>query len=313
MPNPPPPVDMCAWDSYAYWRADGARAKQCWYVSFCLMMSSVQDRLTGLALAESENLNWATTAFYYSAMHAGRLLFFVCSGDYPTQHRDMNAILEGGNGRAKVDWLKKFHGYIGTPGTAGGVEEKSTAATDLRASLMNAVAASCPGSDAAVQRFMPLLPKFKNLRNDSNYEALLVAHERNHFLVTDTFRKLTCAADKASAISVDMAIGLYLEHVKSAQQFQAEHGRFLSAHRLYLRGRFEQSLSEKFKGSPRALAVLREAIAALATPDNPPGEAGSQEVEAFLEPIMYGQFGQKQGLMDRWEGDVASLEAVVGV
>lgn len=313
MPTPPPPRDMHAWDSFAYWQTGDARAKQCWYVSFCLMMSSVQDRLTGLALYESGNLNWATTAFYYSAMHAGRLLFFVCCGDYPMQHRDMNAILEGGGGRAKVDWLKKFHTYIGTPGVAGGVDEKSTTATDLRASLMDVVTASFPGSDVAVQRFTPLLPEFKNLRNDSNYEALLVAHERNHFLVTETFRRLAGAADRASAIGVAMAIALYLEHLRTAPQFQAEQGHFLSAHRLYLRGRFEQSLSEKFEGSRRALAALREAIAALTVPDGPLGELETEEAEAFLDPIMYGQFGGKQGLMDRWKGDVASLEAVVGV
>ena len=303
---------MHAWDSFVYWRASEARAKQCWYVSFCLLMSSVQDRLTGLALAEAGNLNWATTAFYYSAMHSGRMLFFVCSGDYPIQHRDMNGILEGVNGRAKVDWLKKFHAYIGAPAGTGVIEEKSAAASDLRTSLMSAVAVSFRGSDATVQRFAPLLPKFKNLRNDSNYEALLVAHERNHFLVTETFQRLARAADTTSALGVSMAIRLYLEHLRGSAQFQAEHDRLLSAHRLYLRGRFEQSLREKFHGSPSALDALREAVAALADPGGAAAEPDDPELDAFLDPIMYGQFGQKQGLMDRWERDVASLEASVG-
>ncbi len=55
IPIPPAPA------SHTYWRESDARVKQFWYVSFCLMMSSVQDRLTGLALREKGNLNWMTS------------------------------------------------------------------------------------------------------------------------------------------------------------------------------------------------------------------------------------------------------------
>lgn len=100
---------MNAWPSHAYWRESEARIKQQWYDSFCLMMTSAQDRLTGLMLRESGNLNWATTAFYYSGVHAGRLLCFVCTGDYPTGHAQLADLLAIGPQPREQNPPRQFH------------------------------------------------------------------------------------------------------------------------------------------------------------------------------------------------------------
>lgn len=307
----PPPADLRLCDSHRYWRESDARIKQCWYVSFCLMMSSVQDRLTGLALREARNLNWATTAFYYSAVHAGRLLCFLCAGDYPTAHADLaNLLAPAGNGRVRFDWLNKFRAYVGgTPGAQVAAPQGTPA--QLRSSLLRTVGAGFPGASARVDRFAPLLSAFKNLRNDANYESLLIAHEKEHFLVTKGFDELAQAANDVSDIATEMATALYAENLVTGDPFAQDRDRFLAAHRLYLRGRFERSLIEKFSDYPSAMNGLQRAVEALTISGGHTPELSPAEVEAFLDPIMYDTFGEKQGLMRRWKRDVEALRAEV--
>lgn len=314
-PRPTPPADVRDWPSYRYWRENNDQIKQYWYVSFCLMMSSVQDRLTGLALRETGNLNWATTAFYYSAVHAGRLLCFVCTGDYPTGHAQLAQLLAPDRERPEnrtrrqfhFDWLDRFQRYLGgaAPRTSA---EQSRADRDA---ILGAINVGLPQVRPKVDRFGPLLAAFRNLRNDCNYESLLVAHEKRHFLVTEGFDLLVGAADEASAVAMDMATALYIENLKTEQCFETERDLFVAAHHLYLKDRFERSLHDKFQHSQVAMTGLQHATEGLAVQDGAEESASAHAVEEFLNPIMYGQFGQKQGLMDRWKRDVEALKYIV--
>jgi len=277
-------------------------------------MSSVQDRLTGLALRETENLNWATTAFYYSAVHAGRLLCFLCAGDYPMGHADMaNLFAAGASGRVRFDWLETFQAYVAGAGPTQQITDTQADARVLRPSLEAAVRASFPSTAAAVASFAPLLSKFKKLRNDCNYEAFLVAHERNHFLVTPGFDDLARAADRASAMAVEMAVSLASESMSAEPAFGPSRALFIASHNHYVRGRLEESLAEKFRHSPSAMSELRTVRDALRVSPVPGPTITADDVDTFLHEIEYGQFGQKQGLMDRWRQDVAALKTSVGL
>lgn len=292
--------------SFRYWRETPARVKQLWYTSFCLMMSSVQDRLTGLALRETGNLNWATTASYYSAVHAGRLVCFVCAGDYPTGHADLSDLLAPREARTSqrprrihLDWLGRFRRYVESRRTAD-----DTRLELHRCSLIAAIDATLPGVRATFDQFAPLLTHFKNLRNDCNYEALLIAHERNHTVVTDGFNELAEAAQSVSNLAADLAVTAYSEHLKQAECFHAERERFHAAHSAYLTGRFAQSLGDKFQGSGCAMDELHRIQARLEWPGTP----DDIDVGEFLAPIMYETFGEKRGLMTRWRQDIGDLQ-----
>lgn len=312
MPPTPPPPNVENWPSHIYWRETDARVKQLWYVSFCLMMSSVQDRLTGLSLRESGNLNWSTTAFYYSAVHAGRLLCFVCTGDYPTGHAELASLLSPSPPappnpprRFHFDWLDKFKRYVGTPAVPAPGVVAAPPRPDLEA-IQLAIDAHMPALRASFDQFAPLLAKFKNLRNDCNYEALLVAHEVNHFTVTDGFRELVTSADRASSLAVDLATGAYLAHLRGNPCFEPSRVKFHAAHDLYLDGRFGLSLQTKFGTSHTAMGELHRITESLRWP----GAEPVADIEnAFLSPIMYDTFGEKQGLMRRWRDDINELKA----
>src|SRR5439155_2199997 len=157
---PPSLTDMSNWPSYAYWRESDDHVKRLWYVSFCLMMSSVQDRLTGLALQESGNLNWATTAFYYSGVHAGRLVCFVCFGDYPMGHAELATLLAPTqrtrtgqpSRRFRLDWLNKFLKYVRANNDNAALQNSQAPRPDHN-SLLTAIDATLPGMRAAFDRF----------------------------------------------------------------------------------------------------------------------------------------------------------------
>jgi hypothetical protein len=301
--------------SYAYWRESDSRVKRFWYVSFCLMMSSAQDRLTGLALRESGNLNWATTAFYYSAVHAGRLVCFVCCGDYPTGHAELANLLaptqpartQRQPRRFHFDWLDKFQRYV-RANNGSGVARNAQAPQYDHDALVAAISESLPILRARFDRFAPLLANFKNLRNDCNYEALLVAHEVNHDKVTEGFRKLVESAEWASGLAVDLATIWYLTNLKSADCFNRDREKFHAAHNKYLCGRFETSLRQKFQNSAEAMTELQRVKSVL----NWPGASDGNNIQTFLKPIMRGSFGDKQGLMERWRNDIDVLYRQTG-
>jgi hypothetical protein len=310
--NAPLATEMSNWPSYTYWRESDDRVKQFWYVSFCLMMSSTQDRLTGLALRENGNLNWATTAFYYSAVHAGRLLCFICCGDYPTGHAELANLLapieaprmQRQPRRFRFDWLDKFQRYVRPDNRSRGAQPPQQD-HDV---LVAAINATLPMLRAPFNRFAPLLSKFKNLRNDCNYEALLVAHEVNHLTVTEGFKNLVESAEQASRLAVELAIDAYLTNLQGADCFNRNREQFHAAHSKYLHDRFEHSLSRKFHNSITAKEELRRFTGRL----DWPGAPSACDLDGFLAPIMYDTFGEKQGLMGRWLDDIAALRRQLG-
>lgn len=161
-----------------------------------------------------------------------------------------------------------------------------------------------PELRAEFDRFAPILAKFKNLRNDCNYEALLVAHEVNHIRVTPDFDNLVKCADEASKAAVELAVAAYLGHVRSDPCFEAHRSQFHAAHNNYVSSRFNHSLRRKFNGSSTARTELLRLSGLLAWPQGP----AANDTDQFLEPIMYDTFGEKQGLMQRWRDDITALQ-----
>ena len=173
---------------------------------------------------------------------------------------------------------------------------------------MNAIDSRMPTLRASFDRFAPLLAKFKNLRNDCNYEALLVAHEVNHFTVTRGFDILVEAAQEASRSAVDLATSAYLANLRSDPRLTASREQFHAAHTLYVDGRLASSLRTKFASSVDAMDELRRVIESLRWADTP--EVPDIEDE-FLSPIMYDAFGAKRSLMERWQDDIDELQAAL--
>lgn len=292
--------------SYKYWRESDARIKQFWYVSFCLLMSSVQDRLTGLALRESRNLNWSATAFYYSTIHAARLVCFVVSGDYPKRHEQLARLFSPAGSSSpnaiSLDWWASFMSEMG--GAAGTPRDSERRSSIDAAVLRDGIQACISKLSGGIGSLVPLA-KLKNLRNDCNYEALLVAHEVEHDTVTAGFEELADSADHALGLAVDLACAVYLAHLQLDRAFETSRSKIHAAHARYLADRLEESLLRKFSPSPSAMTELARVLKALEWRGAQP--TAPDELDRFLRPIMRDTFDEKNVLMKKWKEDITAL------
>jgi hypothetical protein len=210
--------------SLAYWRSSQERQAQRFYVAFCLLMSSIQDLILGLKEREDQNLNWSATCSYYSLVHAGRLLTFLVFGDFPKSHEKLGEVISGealSNVREHrqdprledgypFNWLRGFTRVVQTE---HGVRE-SPAQAGSRGGFRDVVfeyldGLGVRGADRRLSEFGSLLAKAKLLRNDSNYESLLIAHEYRHDTMTSALSRLAEEMARAAVSSLPLAVNAF--------------------------------------------------------------------------------------------------------
>ncbi len=158
---------------YHYWRwnpSGAARGRerlgQRIYTIVCLLWSALHDRIVGEGL-RARHPNWRAIASYYSMVHSVRLVWFVLYGGYPKGHSQLGAAMSG-DGAARADWS---HGDL----RAGRAPIHCDA-------LRGALQIGLKREDLA-QRLNSIGQLFSaavRLRNDANYESLVLAHQYNH-------------------------------------------------------------------------------------------------------------------------------------
>lgn len=158
---------------FHYWRWDEleptrstARLGQRMYTTACLLWASMHDAGGGKRLAQ-EHPNWSAISHYYSMVHSLRLAWFVLYGGYPTGHANLVKPFTGTES-AVANWA---HGDL-RAGTANIYRDALHGA--IRAGLGN----------AALADELPTVGKIfevsRKLREDANYESLLLAHQYYH-------------------------------------------------------------------------------------------------------------------------------------
>ena len=201
--------------SIRFWRESEQRAAQRFYVAFCLFVSAVQDAFLGLRERETGNLNWSGTCSYYSLVHGGRFLAFLAFGDLPMQHRDLADLFDTEAGiRARshyetngypFDWLRKFVGQSAAPDADTEPNQqwvRENATHDVVIRYLQTIGVD--DAEARVRQFGRMLGLAKPLRNDTNYEALLIAHEYRHQEMTQAFCELSSALSDAALTSLTL-------------------------------------------------------------------------------------------------------------
>ena len=195
-------------DPNKYWERDQKAKSQRLYVAFCEFAASFLDYGTGrdLLLRGAQNagrLNWASTAFYYSLVHAGRFLIFVPIGDFPTKHGDLaQCFRQDGEGKP-TDWLNGFAEQIAAnQRQTADRYRKRIHFQDICAYWVEKV--EVPQAQEFLTTFGKKLARAKELRNENNYEALLIAHEYRHFRMTESFRNLAKAMRQVARSALEV-------------------------------------------------------------------------------------------------------------
>jgi hypothetical protein len=292
-------------DPLGHWRrSPQARAQQL-YVAFSEIASSCLDYCEGSkvlreAAASNGRLNWASTILYYCMIHSARLLVFLPFGDFPTNHAQLaKCFAENGGGGVRTNWLDGFAGQqVGT---------YRASVTFARISEFWSIADQPEGARRHLVRMGQVLIPARNLRNENNYEALLIAHEYQHPYVTPAFRDLADtmreAASEALKMSVEWFRAYLLVRVGATAGGSLEEAQFVSR---YVRTRVEQPIQSWY-----GTDIADETADLLRPLSVPSGAANDTAVERMERDVDFAVFHPKAGLMTDFERKVGEFRATV--
>jgi hypothetical protein len=147
------------------------------------------------------------------------------------------------------------------------------------------------------------LSKAKKLRENSNYEGLLITHEYNHVMVTECFENLVSVLAAASETILPEAI-CFFKNFLDAYQRREHWYAFLNWERekegLYY---LEDSLLNKVKDRKALFKVARFLSPLRQAPNQSEGVA-----EQVQENIKMGVFGGKSRLMNDFRNKINQLQ-----
>lgn len=303
--------------SIIYWRSPQERPPQRFYVAFCLLMSSIQDCLIGLKEREFQNLNWSATCSYYSLVHAGRLLTFLPLGDYPTSHSKLRSLLSptgsAGGGRPAqrhgypFDWLLDFTRMADAGRQVRQVQAQVPELGELRLLIIQYLE-EVGVTDAATRLdgFGNLFQTAGQLRNDSNYEALLIAHEYQHNKLTYAFDKLAEHMANAADSTLLLAIDAFNGFLRSDPDLQENRNVYYNFLYDYLHQRILNAILRKL---PRTGSFERKLGELVARIDAQQTNLDYHELERLVSLDI---FDDKARLMEDFISKIKSLGAAAG-
>lgn len=316
-----PCVDWHDWERCAdchapfhYWRwndLDHEAAKQHLgeriYICACLFWTGLHDHRLGQRLL-SENPNWSAVCNYYSMVHCLRLFWFMLYGSYSTGHNSLARGLQSGGRGARADWSNDL---------------LRRGETNLTSASFQAVLRD-EFQDGAIADKVPLIgamfERARVLRNDSNYESLILAHQYFHggveVNIPDEMARTADVMSQASRFVIQytsQVIGLVFKNDRPWIGIESPYsGADLKA--LLLRYVYDKIrgannghepdttvLMEWFQGLPEILQAMTDAESNV---DNPARE--------LVACIGYSVFGAKRNLMREFRDKVRDLENALG-
>jgi hypothetical protein len=280
-------------------------------------MSSAQDSILGHKERASNNLNWSATCSYYSLVHAGRLLCFLALGDFPTSHATLRHVLSSRpQGRANprgrqhgypFDWLNGFATLGGGGRSAQVVSSERGIGVEFRqiiAGYLNHVQVT--DVEDRLTEFGALLAAAGPLRNDSNYEALLIAHEYRHVAMSDAFESLSrsmgTAAESALPFVIDAFNG-FRRHDPDLQQGRDEYEAFLHE---YVHDRIGGAIRRKLGGLSTLERKLEDVLTRIGT------RSTGVRYDGLEDQVSMAVFGAKARLMQDFQERIADLARETG-
>lgn len=196
-------------ESNKYWMQNDDKRYQRFYIAFCLLNSAIFDYSVGLDLKTQKKLNWSASCFYYSMVHCARLLLFIPFGNYPCSHSGMISYLENNANHVTFNWLDDF---LNNTKELRIFNKKVYNKNYLVELYKEKYLIS--NFESRFNKFTSALGNSKRLREDSNYEALLIAHENFHPLLETFFNDLTDVISNKSKFVLDFAIEIIKKHIE---------------------------------------------------------------------------------------------------
>lgn len=179
------------------------------YVAFCMLESALSDYAIARDLHLHNKLNWACITYYYSLIHALRLICFMAKGDFPKRHDKLAYLFKGKN--VNGGWLEIFLRQSENNST-----KVNTVKLNLQDIISSPVLENTCNVEQKLRRWGDILDKARNLRNYTNYEGLIIAHEHAHMKVTENLRDLAKLLKKAAEEILPEVIEFFKNFIDSS-------------------------------------------------------------------------------------------------
>jgi len=249
-------------------------------------------------------------------VHAGRLICFLAVGDYPTAHAKLREVFSsdvtqrtsrsGVNPGYPFDWLRDFsaraEGRLLEPRRRA--VRGASEALPLVSEYLGRV--GIIGATDRLERFGAVLEASGRLRNDSNYEALLIAHEYHHQSITSAFQNLSHHMAAGSESALDFAVDAFngfRKHDPDLPEDKLAYEAFLHE---YVRDRIGEATRSKVASEPTAEARLADVLQRIGTR---PMSTHRQDLEEYISRVV---FEGKASLMTDFERRIGNLARRVG-
>ncbi|MCK4653681.1 MAG: hypothetical protein KAU01_04480 [Candidatus Cloacimonetes bacterium] len=286
--------------SIKYWEKNPNRINQRFYIAFCLLMSSIHDTFIGLKEKEQKNLNWSVTCSYYALIHAGRLLTFLALGDYPTQHNKLRDLYNEESSVLQNNWLSDFI-RVSTLGELTTINDNKKIDNPLNLIYQYFEFINVDNSKKRLKKFGELLYIAAKLRNDSNYESLLIAHEYYHNTISKAFEKLANNMTDATKFSLELLIDVFTKFVENDPIFQENRDSYKCFLYNYSKIRIYDSIKVKLSGHNSLITKLGKVKKSIQT------YCADSPFEFIEESITMNVFKGKGKLMENFQERIDNL------
>ena len=303
--------------AYHYWhwnagdpRQSEQRLGQRIYIAACLLWTSLHDQSLATTFLR-EYPNWSAICSYYSMVHVWRLFWFVAYGSYPTGHSQMVSSLKSGRPGAEANWQSR---ELGRSQTAIAVEA-------FQGWLSERL--SCPRLTEQLPLNGNAFAASKDLRTDSNYESLLLAHQYSHYVsgsvgavdVKNEFSQTTRAMHAASIAATQFVVESIQAAFREECNWIGEESPYMPRSLYGLLVSFVQDKIKRYRieSVNASLAIQDWCSASESLSDDLQNVTAEQIGQAadLKKYIEYGLFGVKQDVMVGFQRKIRHLASCV--
>ena len=291
--------------SFQYWCTSPNKKAQKFYTTLCLYISAVLDFSVGHDLKDSYKLNWSTTASYYSMVHSARMIVFAAIGDYPKDHKPLVEQLFGGKATKngiRCDFLEK------PTNDKDNLKKTDRIKLDELAQHYSENL-YLPKSKELFDKMGQIMNNARQLRNDSNYESLLIAHEYNHETVTKCFESLSEEASKGATFCIKVATECFKQYIENDEYLPEDRAVIKYFVKKYMRERVYYPV--KYRTRRSVLKIVQECIETLERSHSNESMEVTSDIKIryaqLEEEVARDKFSNKQRLMSSFEEKIDKL------
>lgn len=284
--------------AYQFWQQRPHGVLERWFVQLCVFASAVHDHFITNEAFHHVSGHWCATINYYSIMHSCRSVLFQCFGDFPYTHASLGrfldfdgAVRDCQKGQVRIDWLSKFARQRALALQTRSQQElhvvRQILDDYLRTELHAAELADFTGEHGS------LVALAKQLREHGSYDALLIANEEGHFLVTHSVVNLCDDLAAASRRFLDFARDALAACLQHDSSLGHDRSRLVAFTHDFLTHRLRPSVESRLSSDEReAFVKWMEAIEL---------EASDESTTEIWEAVQFGIFDGKTTLMRDYE------------